>query len=187
MHTWHQVFLIIIVFFLSSVTHVFASDTLLPVTATRPAQSHTDYTLPYPGLLPDNPFYPLKMLRDRIVGLLITDPQKKAEFDLLQADKRLQGGVYLLHKDRTKANLALSTISKGQQYFDGAFVALEKAKAQKFAVTELKGRFLLAAQKHQKVITDLAPSIPESEKTFYLTIGKKSNDLLAKAKVLSKQ
>ena len=34
------------------------------------------YNLPYPGLLPDNRFYLLKMIRDRVVGMLIADPIK---------------------------------------------------------------------------------------------------------------
>jgi len=46
-----------------------------------------DYTLPYPGLLPDNPLYPLKMIRDRIILFLINDSAKRTEYYLLQADK----------------------------------------------------------------------------------------------------
>src|SRR3989344_1770388 len=74
-----------------------------------------DYDLPYPGLLPDHPLYFLKMMRDSAIGFLISDPLKKAEFDLLQADKRLNSGLYLLHNDKDKnAELAQSTISKGE-------------------------------------------------------------------------
>ncbi|HSW97310.1 MAG TPA: hypothetical protein VLF89_05800, partial [Candidatus Saccharimonadales bacterium] len=32
------------------------------------------YDLPYPGLLPDNPLYSLKVLRDKIVEFFISDP-----------------------------------------------------------------------------------------------------------------
>ena len=32
-----------------------------------------NYELPYPGMLPDNPFYFLKVLRDGIVKLLINE------------------------------------------------------------------------------------------------------------------
>jgi hypothetical protein len=174
-------------FFLWSIAPSYAADPALPITATLTAQKDSDYTLPYPGLLPDNPFYGVKMLRDRIIGFLIANPQKKAEFDLLQADKRLQGGAYLLYKDTTKANLALATIAKGQQYFDDAFLSLEKAKEQKFAVTELEGRLLLAAHKHQQVLTDLEPSVPKSEKSYYRTILKKSDELFVKAKAISRQ
>ncbi len=69
-----------------------------------------DYTLPYPGILPDNPLYPLKAFRDRMVSVLIADPVKKSLFNLLQADKRLQSAVYLLYDhDTTNIQLAEST------------------------------------------------------------------------------
>ena len=48
-----------------------------------------NYLLPYPGMLPDNPLYMLKAMRDRVINFLIADSQKKAEFYLLQSDKRL--------------------------------------------------------------------------------------------------
>ena len=38
------------------------------------------YELPYPGILPDNPLYFLKQIRDWIMERLITDPLKKIEF-----------------------------------------------------------------------------------------------------------
>src|SRR3989344_6985739 len=92
------VFLVIISLFSSSVY----AQTELPsseeydygVTATDSATDQVEeYTLPYPGILPDNLLYPIKVFRDRIVSFLISDPLKKAEFNLLQADKRLQAGV----------------------------------------------------------------------------------------------
>src|ERR1035437_474186 len=58
------------------------------------------YDLPYTGILPDNPLYFLKALRDNILNSLITDPLKKARFDLLMADKRLGGAVDLINKDK---------------------------------------------------------------------------------------
>ena len=48
------------------------------------------YELPYPGILPDNPLYFLKAIRDNVLGFFITDPLKKADYSLLMADKRLQ-------------------------------------------------------------------------------------------------
>jgi len=37
---------------------------------------NVQYDLPYTGILPDNPLYFLKALRDNIYGMLITDPIK---------------------------------------------------------------------------------------------------------------
>src|SRR5579883_115828 len=53
-----------------------------------------DYVLPYPGILPDNPFYFLKVLRDRLILFFISNPTKKSSFYLLQSDKRLEASWY---------------------------------------------------------------------------------------------
>lgn len=53
------------------------------------------YVLPYPGILPTHPLYILKSLRDKIIEFLITDPLNKAEFHILQADKKLNMGITL--------------------------------------------------------------------------------------------
>src|SRR3989338_6920091 len=76
----------------------------------------SDYQLPYPGILPDNPLYNLKTLRDKVWSFLISNPSKKAEFDLLQADKRLSVAIALF--DLKKYDLAEATISKGENYFE---------------------------------------------------------------------
>ena len=71
-----------------------------------------DYQLPYPGLLPDHPLYPLKRIRDRILYLLASDPVKKIELGLLFADKKIGMGTDLLEKGET--NLSLEIIGESQ-------------------------------------------------------------------------
>ncbi|PIZ98613.1 MAG: hypothetical protein COX78_02915, partial [Candidatus Levybacteria bacterium CG_4_10_14_0_2_um_filter_35_8] len=87
------VFFTLLIFLLSFQTAL-AEKTMSP----NPAATMDNYELPYPGLLPDHPLYFLKMTRDKIIGFFISDPIKKAEFDILQSDKRLSAGVYLLNK-----------------------------------------------------------------------------------------
>ena len=105
-------------------------------TITASPTPEIQYVLPYPGILPDNPLYALKAARDRVVSFFISDPLKKAEFDLLQADKRVQAGLFLLHKDNPDVPLAITTISKGQNYLDEAIVALAAVKQQKDMLTD---------------------------------------------------
>src|SRR5579864_9144959 len=93
-------------------------------------QTPVDYTLPYPGILPDNFFYPLKAFRDRVVSFFITDPQKQAEFDLLQADKRLAAGQALLSEKNHNDILISQTISKGENYFGEALTNIAAAKKE---------------------------------------------------------
>lgn len=80
------------------------------------------YDLPYPGILPDNPLYILKAFRDRVVSILISDPLKKAEFDLLNSDKRMSGGLTMLNQG--KDALGVTTISKSNNYFEEALAQL---------------------------------------------------------------
>ncbi len=65
-----------------------------------PVNNEVEYTLAYPGLLPDHPLYPLKVIRDKIYDFFLSDLVKKSEFKLLMADKRLFMAIML--KDRQK-------------------------------------------------------------------------------------
>lgn len=121
------------------------------------------YTLPYPGILPDNPLYPLKMLRDRIILFLITDPVKRARFNLLQADKRLQAGVYLYQHDKKKAELALSTMEKGANYFGQALDQTRQLKQTKVDITDLTNTLDNAARKHEQVLEQFVPTLPKAD------------------------
>lgn len=112
-----------------------------------------DYQLAYHGLLPDNPLYFLKVIRDRLIDFLIADPLKKAEFYLLQADKHATSGVALFVKG--KQELAESTISKGENYFEAGIIKLSEAKKQGTDIKYLSGRYAVALQKHKELVTGL--------------------------------
>lgn len=131
-----------------------------------------EYTLPYPGILPDNPIYPIKALRDRMVSLLIGDPLKKSLFNLLQADKRLQSAVYLLYTpDEKHIQLAESTISKGQNYFEEAVSQIEVARKRGKPISAEVRQLILASEKHEEVLTNLKEQVPDKEKnafTFFI-------------------
>lgn len=82
-----------------------------------------DYYLPYPGLLPDHPFYFLKMLRDRVRLLMANSATKKFELQLLYADKRVGAADVLIQGG--KAELAHETAVKAEGYLE---MALETSK-----------------------------------------------------------
>ena len=123
--------------------------------ATPSAIASIDYPLPYPGILPDNPLYFMKALRDKVVSFFISDPLKKAEFDLLMADVRLNAAQYLFVKGENKYSLAETTISKGENYFYDSLVKISNAKQQGMPVNDLVSKLIIASQKHQQVIRDL--------------------------------
>jgi len=100
------------------------------VTITPEPSPTVEYNLAYPGILPDSPLHFLKAIRDRIIGFLINDPLKKAEFNLLTSDKRLYASQLLLNKN--KQDLAFTTLSKSNNYLHGAVSSVsEAAKAGK--------------------------------------------------------
>jgi hypothetical protein len=111
---------------------------------------NVQYDLPYTGILPDNPLYFLKAVRDNVLNLLITDPVKKAEFDLLMADKRLGGAQALLAKH--KNDLAITTLSKSGNYFYQAVQQIAIAKKQGENVNNDISKLITASLKHQQVI-----------------------------------
>lgn len=131
---------------------------LVIISETPETKKTSDYNLPYPGILPDNPFYSLKSLRDKVVGFLMSSPLKKAEFNLLQADKRLNAGVYLFNSakdDAKKINLAITTISKAENYFHKAMSEIRKANSQGINTRSLTEKLLDSSKKHQEVIKSL--------------------------------
>lgn len=145
-----KLFLILIIFALfflntGKVLAQNATSSALPI--------NIEYNLPYPGLLPDNPLYYLKAIRDNLLKFFITDFLKKAEFDLLQANKRLGASQALLSKN--KAELSITTLSKSGNYFDDAITSIQLAKKQGEQTNSLLTELSKAAQKHQQIIRQM--------------------------------
>ncbi len=132
--------------------------------ATPSSVINVDYPLPYPGILPDNPLYFMKALRDKAVSFFISDPLKKAEFDLLMADVRLNAAQYLFAKGENKYSLAETTISKGENYFYDSLVKISDAKKQGMPVDDFVSKLIIAAQKHQQVVLELTSKTSGSVK-----------------------
>lgn len=114
---------------------------------------NVQYDLPYTGILPDNPLYFLKALRDNLINLFITDPVRKSKYDLLMADKRLGGAQALLNKKENA--LAITTLSKGENYFFQAVQQAIIAKSQGQDVNDIAGRLIDASLKHQQTILQM--------------------------------
>jgi hypothetical protein len=121
-----------------------------PSLSPSPSPTPVQYVLPYPGLLPGSPLYPIKAARDKIIETFITDALKKADFYILQADKRLNAGILLYQQG--KFELSEETISKGENYLEMAIGRTRAAKEQNESVDERITRLHLSSLKHQEVI-----------------------------------
>lgn len=121
------------------------------------------YDLAYPGILPDNPLYKLKLIRDKISIMLISDPKRKIEFYLLQADKGILATAMLV--DKNKIQLAKETLLKAENNFtilSSTLGTLREAPEEGFFK-----KLETASLKHQEVILSLANRIPKGDrKTF---------------------
>lgn len=117
-----------------------------------------DYQLSYPGLLPDHPLYFLKTGRDRIMSFFISKPLEKAEFNLLQADKRVEASLMLTKKGEDKIDLAQSTFSKGANYFEESIDNTLAAKSQGINTSDFSLKLGNANKKHQQVLQDINSS-----------------------------
>ena len=126
-----------------------------------------DYQLSYPGLLPDHPLYFLKTARERVMSFFISNPLKKAEFDLLQADKRVRSSEMLVAKG--KINLAQSTFSKGENYFGESLNDIKQAKSQGMRINEFAQKLKYANLKHKETLSDIIDSLSRKEKNLFTT------------------
>lgn len=136
-----------------------AKMTTVPTpTPTITPQPKVDYFLQYPGILPDNFLYPLKMIRDRILLWLTADPVKRAEKLLLFADKRLGAGRALIEGGKTQ--LGVDTLTKGEKYLEQAIGQAEKAKQAGKETTELYEKLAKASLKHQEILGEMVLKVP---------------------------
>ena len=152
------IFLIVISIFLSSMS------TLAQEEASEASSSQEiEYTLPFPGILPDHPLYFLKLFRDKVLDFLVQDPIKRIELDLLMADKRLNMGSFLMEKG--KPVLAEATVFKGEKYFLKITEELQVVKGQNRGMDQsLLSKIKEASLKHEEIILELLERAPDEQK-----------------------
>lgn len=123
------------------------------------------YYLPYPGILPDSFLWPVKAVRDKAWLLLTRDNMKRANLLLLFADKRV--GMAAALAQGGKANLAVSTATKGEKYLEEAF--FEQEKAAKSGVDTVSFLFKLAnaSLKHIQALEQAREFLPEDARPHF--------------------
>lgn len=125
--------------------------------------AHIQYDLAYPGILPDNPLYKLKQLRDKITNILITDPKKRVELYLLQADKGILATAMLI--DKKNIALAEQTVLRAEHNM--TLLNNEFPRMPKKPDSALFAKLKTASLKHQEVLNSLIKRLPkDKQKTF---------------------
>src|SRR5258705_6462458 len=135
-----------LLFFVVGLTPVFAQEVSPAIT---PTPTPIIYELPYPGLLPGNPLYFFKMIRDSVSGFFTSNPLKKAEFDLHQTDKTIAAAQYLFNQKKN-TSLVIATIARSENYFSDALQKASEATKQGMDAKDLMKRLHVANLKHQE-------------------------------------
>src|SRR3990167_5148581 len=161
-------FLVAILFLalVSFIKPTFAQEEIVSPTPTPTPILTVKYDLPYPGMLPDSPFYKLKVLRDKIMLVLIQDPMKKVEFHLLLADKRISMSKSLVCKG--KIELAKETALKGENEY--TLITFLLKDVEKKPGKQLFDRLQNAALKHQEVLNEIVAKVSEKDKKTFETV-----------------
>ena len=161
----NKLLLIFSLFFLSLIfvsTPTVASAQEVNLTPT-PTQAIVKYDLAYPGMLPDNPFYKLKVLRDKIIASSIFNPLKKIDFLLLQTDKGILATAILI--DKNEIDLAQTTALKAENNFtlisSQLYMLPVKPKKDFFKRLETAGL------KHQEVLTSIIKRVPKDKQKVF--------------------
>lgn len=113
-----------------------------------------DYVLAYQGRVnPDSPFWYIKVIRDKSWYVITFNNAKKAELNLLFADKRLNSSLELFKNN--KPDLGLSTLIKAEKY-------LELSEKMMTEDEDFYKKIGLASLKHREVIeNEILPLSPE--------------------------
>ncbi len=134
-----------------------------------------DYLLAYPGKVnPDNPLWYAKVLRDKTWLTFTFKSAKKAELNLLFADKRLGSSLILFQNN--KPDLALSTLMKSAIY-------LETAEALMVEDADFYNKIGLSALKHWEVIEyEILPITPEDLRPQVIITGNSASEIYKKVR-----
>ena len=162
-----SLFLVLFVFFFSVPRAVYAATKapVVPIKAVvtvsptpTAAPQKVEYELPYPGILPTHPLYFLKNLRDKIIESLIKDPVNKAEFYILQADKKVNMGITL--KSLGKGEEAKEAFSQAIAAHTNAIALLETELKNKNTVPRhILEKLSLSLAKHKEVLSTAGESV----------------------------
>lgn len=133
-----------------------------------PVLKEVQYYLPYPGVLPDNPLYKLKAVRDRVVLWITLDGEKKARKELLYSDKRINAAIFLL--DGGKEALAVTTATKAEKYLESSINRTAKLSSEGKDMKNLLMTLITASAKHLELLETLQARATGSRKNVVATL-----------------
>jgi hypothetical protein len=141
-------------------------------------ESRVDYSLPFPGgVLPDSPFWFIKVSRDKLWLLITTDLGRRADLQLLFADKRLGSAKILFEKNNPA--LGMSTLEKAERYLQEAADTEKSIRDKGIDTKDLLDRLTRGSLKHYEVMNLMYASAPDEARPLIVRfeeIPKKVNE-----------
>jgi hypothetical protein len=144
--------------------------------AASPDPTPVSYELSYPGLLPDNPFYFFKIVRNNIVAFFLGKPIDKANFALLQSDKHVSASKVLI-TEKNKVDLAHAAFADAQSNFQDAINQAIVAKKQGTDIQEITTKLKQANMKHTEVLDEMTQDLSEDDQAKFVDEKKQSQQL----------
>ena len=157
-----------------SMTTVFADE---DTNASQTASSSVNYDLTYPGILPDNPLYFLKMAKDNLLSFFIGKPIEKATFILLQSDKQISASKLLLSQNKDTSLIHETTVNS-QNYFQAAIDTTVDAKKQGYDIHEIIGILQAASKKHHQIIDEINSNLNSEDQKQFVDVSEKADELM---------
>lgn len=140
----------------------FAQEETMTADQSTPS-AQIKYDLPFPGMLPDNFLYKLKLIRDKVSLMLISDPKDKSLFYLNQADKGILASAILI--DKHQIDLSAQTALKAENNM--TLLTGEFSKFSSKPDSKYFERLKNASLKHQEVLSNMLGKVPaDKQKTF---------------------
>lgn len=127
---------------------VFFQRRALAVGDSTPAITSTEvrYELPYPGVLPDSPWYFFKIIRDGITLTVVRNEPERSFYEVFLADKKIAAAEKLLTKG--KFPLAAVTAMKAEDLLRAA-VSRDFDKKKH---SDLIAKIAVAKTKHREIL-----------------------------------
>lgn len=151
----------------------FSLATFSPVLAKETAKTepminptHIEYNLAFPGILPDNPLYNLKLLRDKLIEKMLKNPRKRVDFYLAQADKGILSTAMLV--DKNEFGLSQTTLLKAENNM--TLITNDLLMFDFKRTPELLPKLQRASLKHQEVLSTLLPRVPADSQKIFETV-----------------
>ncbi|MBA3723879.1 MAG: hypothetical protein H0W89_03205 [Candidatus Levybacteria bacterium] len=126
----------------------------------------TSYDLVHPGLLPDHPFYFLKVARDNLMGFFKGPPIDRASFALLQSDKQVAASHVLITK-KQNADLAHTSFVSAQDYYEQAIMHTLVAQKEGINIQEMSAKLSQAGAKHQAILNEIEQYLDAKDQTMF--------------------